>query len=250
MDRNMRRRLARLQLTLQQRHERLLEARLREEMQRVATDAAKAYPNMKPAMRRHLEALAAILTPSMVRTATAAGQGVLNTLPLAPKQTEHLLDTMEQLNARIAKVVRQRAADSAKNISSSTREIIRKVVAKEVEAGSAPGTIARAIRDDLGERSLGRARTIARTESAIARSTGEQASAEHASRAMGMPMEKTWTATNDDSTRETHAEADGQTVALSQPFTVGSARMMHPSDPNGPPEEVINCRCVCTYAPA
>lgn len=36
---------------------------------------------------------------------------------------------------------------------------------------------------------------------------------------------------------------DGQIVPVDQPFVVGGALMMYPGDPDGPPEEVINCHC-------
>jgi len=40
-----------------------------------------------------------------------------------------------------------------------------------------------------------------------------------------------------------HVKADGQTVPWGQPFDVGGFAMMYPHDPEGPPQEVINCRC-------
>jgi uncharacterized protein with gpF-like domain len=56
---------------------------------------------------------------------------------------------------------------------------------------------------------------------------------------------RTWVATLDDRTRDTHAEMDGQVVGMDEPFVSPSgAELMYPGDPNAPPEEVINCRCV------
>ena len=70
---------------------------------------------------------------------------------------------------------------------------------------------------------------------------------ENAEQELGVKMTKNWVATEDDRTRETHAAADGQTVKLDADFEVGDAELEFPSDPNGPPEEVINCRCAVTY---
>jgi hypothetical protein len=53
-----------------------------------------------------------------------------------------------------------------------------------------------------------------------------------------------WLATDDSRTRPDHVEADGQVQPFGTPFTVGAFQMMHPHDPAGPPQEVINCRCV------
>jgi uncharacterized protein with gpF-like domain len=64
---------------------------------------------------------------------------------------------------------------------------------------------------------------------------------------LDLTIYKTWTATVDERTRESHAEADGQTVKDDEAFEVGGAELRFPSDPNGPPEEVINCRCVPIY---
>jgi uncharacterized protein with gpF-like domain len=49
--------------------------------------------------------------------------------------------------------------------------------------------------------------------------------------------------TDDSRTRETHRLADGQRVALGQPFIVGGFELAFPGDPDGPPQEVIQCRC-------
>ena len=54
---------------------------------------------------------------------------------------------------------------------------------------------------------------------------------------------KEWLASLDGSTRDTHANLDGEQVRVSEPFTRGSVPMRYPGDPSAPPEEVINCRC-------
>lgn len=58
---------------------------------------------------------------------------------------------------------------------------------------------------------------------------------------------KTWLATPDDRTRETHVEADGQTVPMDGQFDVGGELLDYPGDPAGSDEEVINCRCTVLY---
>lgn len=56
----------------------------------------------------------------------------------------------------------------------------------------------------------------------------------------GLVYEKQWMATNDDRTRESHAEIDGESVPLDEPF---SNKLQYPGDPEGDPGEVYNCRC-------
>lgn len=64
------------------------------------------------------------------------------------------------------------------------------------------------------------------------------------------PMQKTWVATNDDRTREDHAEADGQTVPVDEPFEVGGEQAMYPGDPSLSDAELLNCRCWVSVSPA
>lgn len=56
-------------------------------------------------------------------------------------------------------------------------------------------------------------------------------------------LEKCWIATIDGKTRNTHFAADGQRTPLTGTFTVGGASLFIPGDPDGPPDEVVNCRC-------
>lgn len=83
-----------------------------------------------------------------------------------------------------------------------------------------------------------RAMLIARTESTGAGNFG----ALQALLSEGVAS-KEWVATNDNRTRETHADADGQVVPLDGKFLVGTSRMVMPGDPDAPVEEVANCRC-------
>ncbi|RKZ11061.1 phage portal protein [Candidatus Fermentibacteria bacterium] len=52
---------------------------------------------------------------------------------------------------------------------------------------------------------------------------------------------KIWVAVLDSATRDTHAQVDGEEKPLDMAFSNG---LLFPGDPTGPPEEVINCRCV------
>lgn len=56
-------------------------------------------------------------------------------------------------------------------------------------------------------------------------------------------LQKCWISTMDARCRDTHFAADGQRVPMDGTFTVGAAQLKFPGDPDGPPEEVINCRC-------
>lgn len=89
-----------------------------------------------------------------------------------------------------------------------------------------------------------RARTVARTEVVGAYNGGlHDAFAMLVENDPGTKWVKRWLATDDQRTRPDHREADGQVVPWGQAFTVGDFQMQYPHDPDGPPQEVINCRC-------
>jgi len=81
-----------------------------------------------------------------------------------------------------------------------------------------------------------RAQRIARTETV--RSFNEGRVAEM--RASGVTRH-TWVSSRDGNVRESHQFVDGQTVAVGDQFVNGLA---FPGDPNGPSEQVVNCRCI------
>lgn len=120
----------------------------------------------------------------------------------------------------------------------------RTAIAEGLAAGEEIPSIAARIRAAIGVTEP-RARVIARTESHGARNTVNAATIRRAASAFAQPnaFARRWQAAEDARTRPTHVEADGQTVALNEPFTVGLASLDFPGDPAGPPEEVINCRC-------
>jgi hypothetical protein len=87
---------------------------------------------------------------------------------------------------------------------------------------------------------MGRAKTIARTEV-----MGASNLATHeAVAASGAKTEHRWV-TGGSNIRPSHYAAEAQGwIPFDQPFRVGDYNMMHPHDPSGGAEEVINCKCV------
>jgi len=79
----------------------------------------------------------------------------------------------------------------------------------------------------------------ARTSITTAENAGRQASYEQA-HDLGIEIKKEWIATEDDRTRDSHAELDGVQVPYDKPYPNG---LMYPGDQNGEPSEFYNCRC-------
>lgn len=84
--------------------------------------------------------------------------------------------------------------------------------------------------------------TNARTAMTGAENAGRQESYNRAA-GMGIKIKKTWVATLDSHTRDTHSALDGQSVDINKPFTVGFYSIAYPGDPNAAPTMVYNCRC-------
>lgn len=102
--------------------------------------------------------------------------------------------------------------------------------------------------DRYAERYLAmRAETIARTETTRVLNQARQETTEKVIEESGIPEDevvRTWAATDDARTRDTHAAMDGQERGLNEAFESPSgATLMFPGDPDAPPEETINCRC-------
>lgn len=94
---------------------------------------------------------------------------------------------------------------------------------------------------------MGRAEAVARTEVVGASNAG----AIDQVRATGLQSTKEWLATEDARTRLTHRHVLGQegqeAIPLDAKFMVGGWAMDRPHDPNGPPEEVVQCRCTLIF---
>ncbi|HXU02762.1 MAG TPA: phage minor head protein, partial [Polyangia bacterium] len=108
------------------------------------------------------------------------------------------------------------------------------------------GTISAAVTNYKNRALRYRAETIARTE---AMTSLHEAQSQAVDQAIADGIDRgdiryTWHATHDDRTRDSHAAMDLETVGEGELFVTGAGNLLeYPGDPNGPPEEVINCRC-------
>jgi len=131
-----------------------------------------------------------------------------------------------------------------KRINDTLREELRTVLQDSMIAASEGRTLSEAETAKLLEESveqvfasaLHRAKTIARTEI-----HGAYSDARYTAMDMSHPYGKQWLSTKDDFTRDAHQEIDGEVRLWNDHFSNGLDR---PYDPDGPAEEVINCRCV------
>jgi Phage Mu protein F like protein len=159
---------------------------------------------------------------------------------------EYTKAAFDDLDGAIAEYMAEHTAEAVVGISESLREVIANAIRQGQEENLSVEELARLIVDTTaGEIGLARARRIARTETHAAAMYGQQLAAQ----ASPLQFNKTWLATEDSRTRADHAEANGQTVALDEPFVVGDVEMAYPGDPTAPAGQIINCRCVALYEP-
>lgn len=83
------------------------------------------------------------------------------------------------------------------------------------------------------------AERAARTATISTSNAGTHSALEDAESVIG----EQWLATSDARTRDDHADADGQVVAVETSFEVGGIYMGHPGDPGAAVNQIANCRC-------
>jgi hypothetical protein len=92
-----------------------------------------------------------------------------------------------------------------------------------------------------------RAQTIARTEALTSLHAGQHEAMLQAiekGQVAAQDVEKIWRSSADSRVRDTHVALNGTGVNIMSYFeTTAGNRLMFPGDPEGAPEEIINCRC-------
>ncbi len=121
-------------------------------------------------------------------------------------------------------------------INRVTVEKIRSSFAEGIGLGESVRQLQERVRTTFNQMTPARSLMIARTESGEAANAGRQV----VMRANGVKRIE-WVTAHDDRVRDSHAAIDGDVIDMGERFDNG---LRYPQDPEGPPEEVINCRCV------
>ena len=159
------------------------------------------------------------------------------------------IDVTVTLASPIAEQYLAKRIPALEGINAFTRRRIRNVLAEEIAAGAPLGRQIRRMRREFrifrrgvkGPRGPSRARTTARTENGIAWGTGQ-----HAQMRESGVIGEIWITSRDARVRQSHAALEGACALIDELFANG---LLHPLDPSGPADEVINCRCVAAPAP-
>ena len=161
----------------------------------------------------------------------------------------------------VADAVKEWAARKAANeivgIEEVSKAAVREIMEEALEEGLSIPKIAERLSQTFNEWKGVRADTIARTETAASYNSGKHFNADQFSEENPDVISiKTWVATQDNRTRDAHKPsaiqtADGRnrrSVLQHESFLVGGKKMMHPLDPAGGADNIVNCRCTLTYA--
>lgn len=141
---------------------------------------------------------------------------------------------------RILQWVATWAAQKIVGIEDATKQRIAAVIKQGLDADEGTAKIAKRIREEYEDFSRYRSFVIARTEVGAASGFASHESAKQT----GLQLKKQWVSSRDDRVRESHMEMDGEEREMDESYSNGC---MFPSDPSGPPEEVIQCRCTEAY---
>lgn len=146
--------------------------------------------------------------------------------------------SFDLLDWRVVSALRKLPQRFAKRVNETTWRMLKDALAAGLNAGEGADKLAARVEETMTLRIDQSSGAIARTEV----QAGMTAGTVEGWRQTGVVQQKTWIATFDDRVRDTHAEAHGQTVALDDDFTVGTATGPGPGqmDEAG---ETINCRC-------
>lgn len=142
-----------------------------------------------------------------------------------------------QDNARVQKLIKERAAFFADSVNSTTLTKLDSTLSEGIAASEGITDLTHRVEAVYEQFPMSRSEMIARTEATAANSQGMIEGFKQSEVATG----KEWIATMDDKTRDSHASADGEIVSLDDSFSNG---LSFPGDESGDAGETINCRCV------
>lgn len=129
--------------------------------------------------------------------------------------------------------------EHAKYMNDTTRDSLKKEIEDGLREGESIPQIRKRISGVYAIAKDSRATNIARTETHNAVINGTFVSYGKAG-----VQRKQWLTTYDGRERASHGAIGGQVRNMNEPFITGSGNeLMHPGDPNGPVEEVAQCRC-------
>ncbi|MDP9121664.1 MAG: phage minor head protein [Acidobacteriota bacterium] len=145
--------------------------------------------------------------------------------------------------AQVKAALRRKSHEHAALAVGTTKDQLKALLETAIVEGQSAKQLAKAIRDTFDFNDTVRSLRIARTEL-----TGTINDGTFRTLAQEGHTLKQWNTVVDGRERETHHEANGQTVGMHQLFHVGASYAQYPGDDSLPVSELANCRCTLTAA--
>lgn len=168
---------------------------------------------------------------------------------LAGRKADEWWNIVDFWETYVYDLIASQFTQKIQGIDATTQAAIQKVLQQGVEEGMSVQDMAKMITSgQIPNMDKARALRIARTEVVGASNAGSIQGA----RSMGIDgLKKKWLVALDGRERPDHRAVSAATITepigIDDKFNVGGAVMDYPGDPNGPAEQVINCRCAIGY---
>ena len=184
-------------------------------------DPTRYEDRLLAAYRQHLESVYKVGENEIIRY-----PGV--ELTSSPINSRKLQDIIENRTFRASEYTMKRL----------TGEVLPKIQ-EGIKEGKSLGKTTESLKTEFKDMTDSQLTRISRTET---QSTYNQSKFETMMQSEAVTG-KRWKSSGRSNSRRTHRRADGQTVAVDEPFRVGGEKLMYPGDPDGSPENIINCAC-------
>lgn len=153
------------------------------------------------------------------------------------KLLKDIIDTGQTPNQKVIDYLTKKVfKGSQRTIARITDRIYNIIQNESIKKGNGPREVARKIRDVFQKLSKSESERIARTEIMTARNTSMYQELLNDDTVEYIQ----WIATEDENTRDSHAEQNGMIIRQGDTFPNGC---MYPGDDTADPSEFINCRC-------
>lgn len=138
--------------------------------------------------------------------------------------------------------IRNNVGKKITRINDTTLKRVKRIIKLGIDEGLSNQQIASRLTLLADIDSMKRALRIARTETHQTANKGSLEMAKEVKLSF-----KEWLSAKDERVRVAHLEANGQRVEIDEPFIVDGEELQFPGDPDGSPENTINCRCTQIY---
>ena len=199
------------------------------------------------ATKKEAEILAKIISKQLLSSVRISGNVAIIDIGI---EIGRDLASFEADKQRVKDFVEQSSFDHATSISSTTRDMLKRQLSIALDKEEGVDDIAARISKILGAEGAGsRSKIIAENEIGSAMNAGRRFGVKQILEDNpDVNLFKVWISAHDEKVRTTHELND--TISNRRPLPINKSYpngLMFPKDPNGPPEEVINCRCVESY---